>query len=56
MTALAPRVGQLVHLVGSDRDGEVMAAVRAFDRTLRQAGHDWHYLADIAASASRSAA
>lgn len=44
----ADRVGQLVRLLGSDKDGEVVAAARALGRTLKAHGHDWHDLAEIA--------
>src|SRR5688572_3970247 len=50
MTALAPialRLGQLIRLLSSDKDGEVVAAVRAIDRTLKAAGADIHALADL---------
>jgi hypothetical protein len=48
--ALAPvalRLGQLVRLLGSDKDGEVLAAARALGRTLETVGQDFHALADI---------
>src|SRR5882757_1798966 len=41
------RIGQLVRMLGSDRPGEVVAAVTALQRTLRSAGTDLHYLADV---------
>jgi hypothetical protein len=44
----ASRIGQLVRLLGSDRNGEVIAAAMALQRTLRNAGADLHYLADVA--------
>jgi hypothetical protein len=44
----ASRIGQLVRLLGSDRNGEVIAAATALQRTLRNAGADLHYLADVA--------
>jgi hypothetical protein len=34
-------------MLGSDRPGEVFAAVTALQRTLRGAGTDLHYLADV---------
>ncbi len=40
------RLSQLIRLLGSDRDGERLAAVAAIDRSLRAAGFDWHTLAD----------
>ncbi|SRR6266436_5202418 len=42
-SSAATRIGQL----GSDRPGEVVAAVTALQRTLRSAGTDLHYLADV---------
>jgi hypothetical protein len=44
----ASRIGQLVRLLGSDRNGEIVAAATALQRTLRNAGADLHYLADVA--------
>jgi hypothetical protein len=45
LAVVAPRVGQLIRLLGSDRDGEVVAAARALKRTLATAGRDFHDLA-----------
>jgi hypothetical protein len=45
LAVVAPRVGQLIRLLGSDRDGEVVAAARALGRTLAGAGQDFHDLA-----------
>jgi hypothetical protein len=42
----AARLAQLVRLLGTDKDGERLAAVAAMDRALRAGGHDWHDLAD----------
>ena len=42
----AARLAQLVRILGTDRDGERLAAVAAIDRALKDAGHDWHTLAD----------
>ena len=44
-TMLTPRLGKLVVLLGSDRDGEVIGAARAIDRVLKSSGRDWHDLA-----------
>lgn len=44
----ASRIGQLVRLLGSDRNGEIISAATALQRTLRNAGADLHYLADVA--------
>jgi hypothetical protein len=46
-SSAATRIGQLVRMLGSDRPGEVVAAVMALQRTLRSAGTDLHYLADV---------
>src|SRR5262245_57812478 len=46
--AMTARAGQLVRLLGSDRDGEVLNACRALGRVLRAAGRDWHWLGDLA--------
>jgi hypothetical protein len=55
--ALARRLGKAVALLGSDQDGEVLAAARAIGRTLDAAGMDWHGLAALVATeAARQAA
>ena len=45
LAIVAPRLGQLIRLLSSDRDGEVVAAARALGRTLRSVGADFHVLA-----------
>jgi hypothetical protein len=48
MSALAPvanKLGKLLRLLSSDRDGEVVGAARAIVRTLDSAGLDIHALA-----------
>lgn len=45
MTA-PPRIGELIRLLSSDKDGEVVAAAGALGRTLRNLGFDWHDLAN----------
>jgi hypothetical protein len=45
LAVVAPRLGQLVRLLGSHQDGEVVAAARAIGRTLKSAGADFHTLA-----------
>jgi hypothetical protein len=40
------RVGRLIRLLASDRDGEALAACRALGRELAAAGLDFHDLAD----------
>jgi hypothetical protein len=49
----ATRVGQCLRLLGSDKPGEVLAAVDALERTLRGAGTDLHFLANVAERALR---
>jgi len=46
LAVVAPRIGQLIRLLGSDQDGEVVAAARALGRTLASVGEDFHSLAD----------
>jgi hypothetical protein len=49
MTALAPiadKLGKLLRLLSSNHDGEVIAAARGIERTLKSAGLDIHVLAD----------
>jgi hypothetical protein len=46
-SSVARRVGQLVRLFASSRDGEVLASVRALGRTLSQQGLDFNALADV---------
>jgi hypothetical protein len=43
---IAPKLGKLVRLLGSDRPGEVQATVEALRRTLASAGLTLHDLAD----------
>ncbi len=45
--AVLPRLGQLVRLLGSDYDGEVVGAARAIGRTLSGVGASLHDLADV---------
>jgi hypothetical protein len=47
LAAVAPRIGQLIRLLASDKDGEVVAAARALGRTLNGVGADFHLLADL---------
>jgi hypothetical protein len=47
-TAMPPRLGALLRLLASDRDGEVLGACRAIGRALTGAGADWNTLADAA--------
>ena len=41
----AAKLAKLLPRLGSEHDGEVVATVRAIDRTLTAAGLDWHSLA-----------
>jgi hypothetical protein len=48
MNALAPiadKLGKMIRMLASDRDGDVVSAARAINRTLRNAGLDIHTLA-----------
>jgi hypothetical protein len=50
MSSLAPisdRLGKLIRMLSSDRDGEVLAAAKALNRTLQSAGADLHVLAAV---------
>jgi hypothetical protein len=47
MLPTTPRIGQLIRLLASDKDGEVVAAARALGRTLKGIDQDFH---DLAAS------
>jgi hypothetical protein len=46
LTGVAPRIGQLIRLLGSSQDGEALGACRALGRVLDSAGADFHELAD----------
>jgi hypothetical protein len=39
------KIARLVPLLGSNRDGEIIATVHAIGRSLKSAGCDWHDLA-----------
>jgi hypothetical protein len=45
LCAAVSKVPLLIPLLGSDKDGEVVAAARAIGRTLRAEGRDFHDLA-----------
>jgi hypothetical protein len=49
-TPFAERLGKLVRMLSSTNDGEVVAAARAIERTLRDNALDIHDLADMLAS------
>ncbi len=46
LTPVAQRIAQCIRLLASDRDGEVVAAARALQRTLASVGLDLHALAE----------
>jgi hypothetical protein len=48
MQLATSQIGKLIRLLGSDKDGEVVATARALGRTLKATGRDWHDLADVA--------
>jgi len=43
--ALAQKLGRLIPLLASDKEGEALATVRAIGRTLKAAGSDFHAFA-----------
>jgi hypothetical protein len=45
LAPVAPKLAKLIPMLGSDRDGEALATVRAIERTLKAAGLDFHALA-----------
>ena len=45
LTTVAPMVGKLLRLLGSDKDGEIVASVHALRRVLAAAGLTLHDLA-----------
>lgn len=51
LAPIAPRLARLVPFLASDREGEVLATVRAIGRTLAGAGLDFHALAAALESA-----
>jgi hypothetical protein len=46
LTSVAEKLGPMIRMLSSDKDGDVIAAARAIGRTLRTAGADFHALAD----------
>ena len=42
LSPILPKLSRLVPRLASDADGEIVATVRAINRTLRGAGLDWH--------------
>jgi hypothetical protein len=45
LSRVAPRLKQLLLMLSSNHDGEVVSAARAIERTLKSADTDWHELA-----------
>ena len=45
LTTYSEKLAMCLRLLGSDQDGEVVAAVRALKRMLRSSGEDFHDLA-----------
>jgi hypothetical protein len=45
--AVRPALAKLIHLLASEIDGEVLAAVRALGRAIKASGCDFHDLASI---------
>lgn len=45
LAAVTPKLTKLLPLLGTNHDGEALAAVRAIERTLKSAGLDFHDLA-----------
>lgn len=50
LAPVAPKLAPPIRLIGTDRDGEAQAVVRAIGRVLAAAGRDWHDLADAIAA------
>jgi len=50
---LTPRLRQLLLLLSSNHDGEVLNAVHAIDRLLKAGGASWHDLVDGLAAESQ---
>jgi hypothetical protein len=46
LTPIAAKLATIIRLLGSDKDGEVVAAARALGRTLNAVGADIHALAE----------
>jgi hypothetical protein len=45
LRTIGPKLAKLLPLLGSDKDGEVVATAKAIQRTLQSGGADWHDLA-----------
>ncbi|MFC4170486.1 hypothetical protein ACFOYU_00165 [Microvirga sp. GCM10011540] len=50
LATIAPKLSKLIPMLATDHDGEVVAAARAIDRTLKSAGLDLHDLAQALAA------
>jgi hypothetical protein len=50
LTTIAPKLAKMLLMLSSDCDHEVVAAARAIDKALQNAGFDWH---DLAAAVHR---
>jgi hypothetical protein len=55
LAVVGARLGQLIRLLASDSDGEVVAAARALGRTLASVDQDFHALARIVETSALSA-
>jgi hypothetical protein len=42
LTEIIPKLGKLLPMLSSNRDGEVLATVSAIGRALKSVGCDWH--------------
>ncbi|MBM6593740.1 DUF927 domain-containing protein [Microvirga pudoricolor] len=52
LTIITPKLSKLIPMLSTDHDGEVVATVRAIDRTLKGAGLDFHALVEALQPAS----
>lgn len=52
-SAVTPKLAKLIPMLGSDRAGELLAAVYAIQRTLKAAGSDLHAVAAVIERAGR---
>lgn len=52
LATITPKLGKLIPMLSSSHDGEVVAAARAIERTLKDAGRDWHDLVKVIISPS----
>jgi hypothetical protein len=47
LTTITPLLGELLPLLGSNHDGEVVATARAIGRVPQRASHGWHDLTNV---------